>query len=361
MKTDENEIEKILRAAPVPRPPEGLKESLMPAYPQTSRPTPAPRPNGFHLRDWWPALATAAVALACVVVLAVQHNELKDLRQRVAVLQEEQAAAAAAVSAANRAAKDNASAVVPNTRQDLERLRATEKALAGAVTALETLRAENDQLRKQAAASTGLAPEDVQPMLDARDKARSIACVNNLKQLGLSARVWATDNGDILPPDILSMSNEIAAPKILVCPADEGRQPAANWSVFTLANTSYEFLAASGSELDPLRVAFRCPIHGHVGLVDGSVQGSVGKTHPERFTSRDGKLYLESGRAAVLPTGGQIQMDPRMAARYGLAPGATGAAPAQPAQMSEEMMRRYGLLPPDDAGQFVPADPEPAP
>jgi len=39
----------------------------------------------------------------------------------------------------------------------------------------------------------------------------------NLKQLGLAARTWALDNGDMNPPDVLSMSNEIGSFKILVC------------------------------------------------------------------------------------------------------------------------------------------------
>lgn len=391
MKPTETELEQLLRAAPAPRPPQGLKETLMQTIPRTPRPTPAPapRPNGFRLRDWWPVLATAAIAIACLVAVAVQQGELQELRQLVDTLQQEQANAKATAEAAAAASGDRTAVVVSNTRQDLDRLRTTARTLADEVGSLESLRAENESLRQQAAAGGGLAPEEIQPMLDARDKARSISCVNNLKQLGLAARIWATDNGDILPPDLLSMSNEIVAPKILVCPADEGRQPAADWSGFTLANTSYEFLAASGTETEPQRVAFRCPLHGHVGLADGSVQQSVAKTHPEYFVTRDGKLFLE-GPAASGPVGGAVRMDPAMAARYGLAPGAPptpGGTPAPPAgaiqmdprmaaryglstggvttvegqPMSEELMRRYGLLPADAAGQSTPVAPEPAP
>ena len=39
----------------------------------------------------------------------------------------------------------------------------------------------------------------------AKSKAQSISCVNNLKQLGLAARIYANDHNDVYPPDIPSM------------------------------------------------------------------------------------------------------------------------------------------------------------
>lgn len=337
------------------------------------RPESPARGGGFRLADWWPALAMAALAVACVGLLAVQHAELGRLRVQVAELEQERQARAAEAAAAAARQQTAAAAEVPGAREDLERLRATVQQLNGEIARLTALQAENQKLQQRAAANApGLSPEEVQPMVEARARARSIACINNLKQLGLAARIWATDNGDVLPPDFLSMSNEISAPKILVCPEDEGRQAAPNWGSFTLANTSYEYLAASGSETEPTRVAFRCPIHGHVGLCDGSVQGSVAKNQPERLVMRDGKLFLDN--VAVMGTQlseemkaryglgtGQtvIQMDPRMAARYGLPTGTVTAVEGQP--MSEELMRRYGLQPPDDPGEFVPDAPEPEP
>src|SRR5881392_4265480 len=33
----------------------------------------------------------------------------------------------------------------------------------------------------------------------AKAKAQKIACTNNLKQVGLSFRIWANDNGDVFP------------------------------------------------------------------------------------------------------------------------------------------------------------------
>jgi hypothetical protein len=89
------------------------------------------------------------------------------------------------------------------------------------------------------------------------------------------------------------MTNEMSTPKILFCPADTGRQAAANWSTFASGNCSYEYLAPSAPDTEPTRVMFRCPIHGSLGLCDGSVQMGVGKTHPEWVIQRDGKLYFQ--------------------------------------------------------------------
>ncbi|MEI2724523.1 MAG: hypothetical protein V9H26_13600 [Verrucomicrobiota bacterium] len=107
----------------------------------------------------------------------------------------------------------------------------------------------------------------------------SISCINNLKQFGLAVRLWATDNTDVFPPDSLSMSNELNTPKILVCPADTNRVVAKSWDTFSPANCTYEYLtpSATNAEIELTRVVSRCPIHGHIGLCDGSVQGEVAK------------------------------------------------------------------------------------
>jgi prepilin-type N-terminal cleavage/methylation domain-containing protein len=94
----------------------------------------------------------------------------------------------------------------------------------------------------------------------AKAKAVRINCVNNLKQVGLSFRLWSGDHGDRFPMSLAGggaldapsqpmataaasgavstspytwqtyqvMSNELSSPKIVVCPADE-RIPAQNF------------------------------------------------------------------------------------------------------------------------------------
>ncbi len=108
----------------------------------------------------------------------------------------------------------------------------------------------------------------------AKGKAQTTRCVSNMKQIGLAARIWSNDHNDMFPPDILTMSNELVAPNLLVCPDDKSKTAAADWSQFSAAeNLSYEFLTPGAKEGDVFnQTAFRCPIHGNVGLGDGSVQ-----------------------------------------------------------------------------------------
>lgn len=101
-----------------------------------------------------------------------------------------------------------------------------------------------------------------------------LRCMNNLKQLAVASAIWATHHADAAPPDVLSMSNEIATPKVLVCPADPGHQPARDWAALTTNNLSYEFLRPSATNTGPQQVVFRCPIHGLTALLNGSVQQS---------------------------------------------------------------------------------------
>ena len=92
----------------------------------------------------------------------------------------------------------------------------------------------------------------------AKAKAQRIACVNNLKQVGLSFRIFATDNQDQVPMSVSTnqggsaefrpgspgsdvqynymhfvvMSNELSTPKVIICPSDNyvnARIPASNW------------------------------------------------------------------------------------------------------------------------------------
>lgn len=94
----------------------------------------------------------------------------------------------------------------------------------------------------------------------AKHQARRTACANNLKQVGLSLRLWAdnydgkfpwrveqargggmpngTDNARV-NLQLSLVSNELSATRILLCPADVRRVAATNFATLALTNVGY--------------------------------------------------------------------------------------------------------------------------
>jgi competence protein ComGC len=103
----------------------------------------------------------------------------------------------------------------------------------------------------------------------ARRMAQRIACVNNVKQIGLAARIFATDHNEKFPmeiplndggtkefaafgvvaPHFLLMSNISGVPKLLICPADT-RTAASNFGELRDWNISY-FVGLDASQSNP--------------------------------------------------------------------------------------------------------------
>jgi len=150
------------------------------------------------------------------------------------------------------------------------------------------------------AATPALAAAMVLPALaKAKAKSQSIACMNNMKQINLAARIWASDNNDQYPFNVSSgkggtleicerggdgydrnayrhfqvMSNELYTPKILVCPGDSAKQVATKFADLQSWNVSYQIRTGPKvNDTNPTEVLIYCPIHHHTGLTDGSVQ-----------------------------------------------------------------------------------------
>jgi prepilin-type N-terminal cleavage/methylation domain-containing protein len=158
----------------------------------------------------------------------------------------------------------------------------------------------------------------------AKARALRIQCVNNLKQCGLSTRVWEGDNGDRYPTAVFSqqggayeyvhhtqgnltpasptpggqlgtapmqakvfqvMSNELSTAKVLLCPADQTHTVAAtNFGVgapngdFALSKTSF-FIGTDAIESDPQMLLY--------GDLNIGIQTTTGSGNPAatRFTT----------------------------------------------------------------------------
>jgi hypothetical protein len=175
-----------------------------------------------------------------------------------------------------------------------------------------------------------------------RATAARISCVGNLKQVGLSFRIWANDHGDLYPMSprledttlrdaVLAgrmfrvfqlLSNELAVPKTISCPADN-RWAWVEWDALANTNISYLLgvdaadnkpnsilsgdrnIALEGKLLSGVvalgtnsPVTWTKAIHknfGNLALADGSVSGSM-QTDPEQLR----QLLRDSGDATNL-------------------------------------------------------------
>jgi hypothetical protein len=126
-----------------------------------------------------------------------------------------------------------------------------------------------------------------------------IQCVNNLKQMGVAFRIWATDHEDKFPFNVSTnsggtlehcdagadgfdknavrhfkaMTIELVSPRILVCPGDTVRSPAPDFDSLQAGNITYQLRTGAGlSEENGGEILVVCPIHGNSLHCDGSVQ-----------------------------------------------------------------------------------------
>ena len=103
----------------------------------------------------------------------------------------------------------------------------------------------------------------------AKAKANRIACVSNLKQIGLAFCLWADDNDDIFPFQVpiqdggsqtltatwqhfAIITNELGSPKILHCPSDTAKKTASSFAsgasgFYTLKNDAVSFAIGTGA------------------------------------------------------------------------------------------------------------------
>jgi len=157
----------------------------------------------------------------------------------------------------------------------------------------------------------------------AKAKANRIACVNNLKNVGLALRIFATDNGGRFPMDVSTneggaseyvgttagtfpigngpvgqannpvwavfavLSNELSTPKIVACPSDSDTRIAPSFIALVVSNTqpyylnkgvSY-FLGMTANEENPQTIlSGDRNITNSLGSTPATFDGSAGTT-----------------------------------------------------------------------------------
>lgn len=291
---NDQEIEQVLRQAPQPQPPAGLEQTLHKDIPRAFKASPrlaSPTHVPFW-RQWFPALSFGLLLFGCFVALGVQTIQTLSLKQR----REELRVAAAELPRLreeNRQlqSRQQEAALAGRVQQEyaeLLALKAEVARLTSQLAELPTLQAEAERLRLAIdARSKAVATND--PFAKAKEKAVSTRCVNNMKILGLAARKWAKTHDDVLPPNLEVLSPymiDLKMPQGLVCPGDINSGAPEDWKQVN----SYQIVTRDAVETDPYVVFSRCPLHGHVGLVDGSVH-QVG-LHSENVRNVDGKVRL---------------------------------------------------------------------
>jgi len=111
-------------------------------------------------------------------------------------------------------------------------------------------------------------------LIKSQTRSSRASCSNNMKQIALAFRLWATDNRDRFPMHVsvtnggtmeslsdgdvyrhfLAMSNELSTPKVLLCPEDKARVSALDFSQGVAdTNLSY-FVSLDSIEENPASV-----------------------------------------------------------------------------------------------------------
>ena len=140
--------------------------------------------------------------------------------------------------------------------------------------------------------------------IKAHERGQRMWCMNSMTILELALARWRMDHGERYPFEVstneggsrelcardaegfdrnsflhfLVLSNELNTPFLLVCPNDTSRKVSANWANLRATNVTYLINSGVDSS-NPESVLILCPIHDHVGLYDGSVQG---RDHPRK-------------------------------------------------------------------------------
>lgn len=153
-------------------------------------------------------------------------------------------------------------------------------------------------------------------LIRAKAPASRVSCVNNLKQVGLAFRVFATDNPGQFPMQVLTnqngelaftnvgqvfryylvLSNELSTPKILLCPRDT-RKPAFSYKNLTDSNLSYCIGCDSEEALPQALLASDCNLEANGRVVPPGLLAGATESREAVDWRSSVRLLLQSAAA----------------------------------------------------------------
>jgi prepilin-type N-terminal cleavage/methylation domain-containing protein len=158
----------------------------------------------------------------------------------------------------------------------------------------------------------------------AKARAKRTECVNNLKQIGIGLRAWASDNDGMFPwfvemtqggskaapewvDNFRACSNEFVTPKILVCPAQKEKRPLDDWPLLTGQDNVSWFFGLDAEETKPQTIlAGDSNIIGGGGGLDPYwntfLGSSIDATWDDTAHVRKGNLTLSDGSVQMVNT-----------------------------------------------------------
>ena len=166
-----------------------------------------------------------------------------------------------------------------------------------------------------------LAAALIPAVVRAKAKAGAVCCNCNLKQVGLSIRLFANDHGDNYPSQVSVtnggslefaaggnafrhfqvLSNELSTPKVLVCPSDN-RKSAARFASLSDSNLSY-FISLDANESFPQMI-----LSGDRHLrINGSVAQGLSALTENTAISWTKEIHRKSGSGQIGLADGSVQ------------------------------------------------------
>lgn len=287
-------IDQILQNAPSPRPPEDLLSDLLQ---EATRATEQQRNRAAVtqpslLGRWIPRLGFALVFILAAVFITAQSNRYPSREASARALRELELKRGDLRDAIGKRSQQKERMEylkqLQKQRTEIIQLKEERERLIALATEAADLAAENLRLQEelnQIGDQPSLLTHD--PLGEARENARRIQCINNLKQIGLAYRIAL--NEEIRTETLIDLIPYLGGQdRQLQCPSDPKHDPHNRENVGP-ANHTYLWKINAPELANPATVVTQCPIHQSVGLYDGSVISGVA------FLEEEGLEIVEDG------------------------------------------------------------------